>query len=106
LGNIVLCVYIRYLVNKSALVHMLETRSTGSTGMEDGVGRGQQPPPDDDAMAFHAIVAASVKNSKPQSSKFIKKLDENPKVSLPLSSSTKKALPLADQNLIGQFTSI
>jgi hypothetical protein len=39
-------------------------------------------------------------------SKFVKKLDEIPKVDILPSTSRKKALDLADKGLIGQFTGI
>jgi hypothetical protein len=51
-------------------------------------------------------LSASVKNLKPQTYWFVKKLDEIPKVLLPPSSARKKALALADCGLIGQFTGI
>jgi len=75
-------------------------------GMTYGTGREPSPPPNDDALAFHEIVAAYVKALKAQPTKFVKKLDEMPKVSLSPSSSKRKALALADRGLIVQFMGI
>jgi hypothetical protein len=66
----------------------------------------RQPPPDVDALALQAMVVSSVKNMKAQPSKFVKTLNEMPNVSLPPSSSRKKALALSYHSLIGQFTGI
>ena len=74
--------------------------------MDDGDGRGKHPPPEDDALVFQSMVDASVKNSKPQSSKFVEKLDKVPKVSLPPSSSRKKVISLIDHGLMGQVIGI
>jgi len=67
--------------------------------MEVSIGGGRYPPPDYDALTFHAMVAVSVKNLK-SPPKFVKKLDEIPKVSLSPYSARKKALALVEHNLI------
>jgi hypothetical protein len=52
------------------------------------------------------MVAVSFKDLKFHPSKFVKKLDEIPKVALPPSFSRRKALALVDRGLIGQFMGI
>lgn len=64
------------------------------------------PPPDIDACAFQALVAASIKHLKTPPSKFVKKLDEIPKFVLSSPAARKIALALANHGLIGQFTRI
>jgi hypothetical protein len=68
--------------------------------MDSEVGGGYQPPPKDDALAFQAMVAATVKSLKSQLTKFVKKLDGIPKISFPPSSSRNKSLALVDRGLI------
>ena len=53
--------------------------------------------------AFYVMIAASIKSSKVQQSKFVKKLEEIPKVIIPPSTSRKKALALVYWGLIGQL---
>jgi hypothetical protein len=65
--------------------------------------RGGPPPPYFEALASHAMVAASIKTMKPPSSRIVKKLDEILKVPLPPSSARRKALALADRDLTGQL---
>jgi hypothetical protein len=63
-------------------------------------------PPEEDTPAFQVMVVAYVKNLKIQPSKFVKKLDEMPKVSLSPSSTRNKEIFLANRGLIGQFIGI
>jgi len=72
----------------------------------DGRGPPPPPPPDEDARAFQAMVASSMKSTKTQPTQFVKKLAEIPKVTLPTTSARRKALTLADRGLIGQFIGI
>lgn len=68
--------------------------------------RGGPPPPYFEALASHAMVAASIKTLKPPSSRIVKKLDEILKFPLPPSSARRKALALANRDLTGQLTGI
>jgi hypothetical protein len=52
------------------------------------------------------MVVASIKTSKVHQSIFIKKLDKITKVSIPPSTSRKRAMDLADKGIINQFTGI
>jgi hypothetical protein len=74
--------------------------------IKGGMGEGAQPPPDEEALAFQAMVTTSVKNSKAQPSCFMKKLEEIPKVKLFPTTSRCKDLALVDRGLISQFTRI
>jgi hypothetical protein len=47
--------------------------------MSSSDGRGTLPPPDEEAISFHAMVVAFVKASNLQPSKFVKTLDEMPR---------------------------
>jgi hypothetical protein len=62
--------------------------------------------PDVDDCAFQGLVLASIKQLKSSPSRFIKNLDEIPKIMLPSSTMRKKSLALAYHGLIGEFTGI
>jgi hypothetical protein len=63
--------------------------------------RGPPPPPDKYSLDFQAKVDTNVKSMKSHPSKFVKKMVKMPKVSLPPTSTRRKASTLANQGLIG-----
>ena len=56
--------------------------------------------------AFNQILAGLPQKKRSEASKFVKKLDEIPEISLPPEAPIQVALSLADRGLIGQFTGL
>ena len=68
---------------------------------------GEDPSPHPKLDAFGRLVAASSERKlSPNQQKFVKKLDNIPSVDLPTEHPCRTAMNIADQCLIGQFTSI
>jgi len=56
--------------------------------------------------AFNQLLASLPQKKRSEASKFVKKLDEIPEISLPPEAPIQVALSLADRGLIGQFTGL
>ena len=69
-----------------------------------GGGDTDPPPPISDEDAFRRLISSGGKRKAPLSvPKFIKKLEEIPKIALPEIQSVKIALALSERGLVGQF---
>ena len=64
------------------------------------------PPPPSTAEAFNRLLAGLPKKKHPEASNFVKKLDDIPKISLPVETPIQVALSLLDRALVGQFTGL
>ena len=64
------------------------------------------PPPPPDAEAFIKLLASMPKKKASEASKFVKRLEDIPEISLPPEGPIKVALSLADCALVGQFTGL
>jgi len=62
-------------------------------------------PPEVEA-AFSSLLASLPKKKRPELSKFVKRIDDVPKVNLPPEGQIQVALSLADRALVGQFTGL
>lgn len=62
--------------------------------------------PKSEDVAFKTLLALLPAKKKPNASKFVKKLENIPKVSLPPKGPIKVALSLAERALVGQFTGL
>jgi hypothetical protein len=73
-----------------------------------GMPYGPPPPPPSlsDADAFNLLLASLPKNKNGEAAKFVKKLDDIPKISLPPERSIQVALSLTYCALVGQFTGL
>ena len=76
--------------------------------MED-MGSPQAPPPPTPPFAgeaFKMLLATLPKKKKSEATKFVKKLDDIPEISLPPEGPIHVALSLMDRALVGQFTGL
>lgn len=69
-------------------------------------GQSTDPPSDPAFDAFNQLLAGLPPKKRSDASKFVKKLNEIPEISLPLETPIQVALSLADRGLIGQFTGL
>jgi hypothetical protein len=69
--------------------------------------RPPQPPQSPDLAAFQTLISSYTKSAKgAQTSRFVKRIEEIPKVAVHTTSSRPFALRLAENGLIGQFTGL
>ena len=64
------------------------------------------PSPPDASAAFSSLIASLPKRKKTDFSKFVKKLDDVPEVTLPPEGPIQVALSLADRALVGRFSEV
>ena len=70
------------------------------------LGPSKDPPSSPAIDAFNQLLAGLPQKKRSEASKFVKKLDEIPEISLPPEAPIQVALSLADRGLIGQFTGL